>query len=272
MLRMSSARTYSISELEKLSGFNRRTITYYLQQGLIPRAGRRGPKTRYPEIVLLRLRFIRGMQELQDQGRCGTVTLKEIGILLDQLEPQRMAVLVERGVPIEQIAPLLAATGAADDSGNPPAGIDTPPVMATSAAGALATPGVRGPSGARRSYGLADAGIRQRLETEDTRPVLQQETARTDGGQTSASQPANDTATVLPQPDAASDQRLGALLRELELRPAMSGRRLPPGASEQWTQIPITSRVYLSVRGLPAKDTPLADAAARELKRILRSR
>jgi hypothetical protein len=65
---------------------------------------------------------------------------------------------------------------------------------------------------------------------------------------------------------------LGELLRELEIRPALSGRRLMPGASEQWTEIPITSRVFLSVRGLSADDAPLADSVARELKKLLRTR
>ena len=65
---------------------------------------------------------------------------------------------------------------------------------------------------------------------------------------------------------------LGQLLRELELRPTLNPRRSPPGAPEQWTEIPITSRVYLSVRGLPEEDAGLAEALARLLKRALRSR
>lgn len=63
---------------------------------------------------------------------------------------------------------------------------------------------------------------------------------------------------------------LGALLRELELRPAMNPRRQPPGAPEQWTEVPIASRVWLSVRGLAAEDMPLLEAAARLLKKTLR--
>src|SRR5690606_27167012 len=63
---------------------------------------------------------------------------------------------------------------------------------------------------------------------------------------------------------------LGAILRELELRPAMNPRRQPPGAPEQWTEVPIASRVWLSVRGLPAEDMPLLEAAARLLKKALR--
>jgi hypothetical protein len=68
------------------------------------------------------------------------------------------------------------------------------------------------------------------------------------------------------------EDNLGELLRQLEVRPSLTGRRLPPGASEQWTEIPITSRVFLSVRGLSENDAPLADAAARALKKVLRTR
>jgi hypothetical protein len=68
-----------------------------------------------------------------------------------------------------------------------------------------------------------------------------------------------------------SVEDLGELLRQLELR-AGNGRSRPPGAAEQWTEIPVTSRVYLSVRGLGEADAPVADAVARALKRALRSR
>jgi hypothetical protein len=52
----------------------------------------------------------------------------------------------------------------------------------------------------------------------------------------------------------------------------MGARRLAPGAAEQWTEIPITGRVYLSVRGLAEADAPLAEAVARGLKKLLRAR
>ena len=73
-------------------------------------------------------------------------------------------------------------------------------------------------------------------------------------------------------PPARIPESLGELLRELEVRPGLTGQRLPPGASEQWTEIPITSRVFLSVRGLSADDAPLANATARALKTLLRTR
>ena len=41
--------SYTARELEEETGFDRRTIAYYVQEGLLPRVGRRGPRTRYPE-------------------------------------------------------------------------------------------------------------------------------------------------------------------------------------------------------------------------------
>ena len=39
-------RSFTAEELERETGFDRRTIAYYVQEGLIPRVGRRGPRTR----------------------------------------------------------------------------------------------------------------------------------------------------------------------------------------------------------------------------------
>jgi len=280
-------RTYSITEMQQISGFDRRTIVYYLQQGLIPRAGRRGPNTRYPYDALLRLRFIRGFKDLQDQGRCGTVTLREIGTLLGRLDPGRIGDLLERGMPMEDIAPLLeqlaqpaAPEPAAIPTAAPPVATAGPapvrsdaPAIAAPAAPPQPVPGLLGPAGPRRSYGLADAGIRQRASTPPATgatppPPLPDAVATGAAAPTAPATPVSAAGAVAAE--APGD--LGQLLRELELRPAMSGRRLAPGASEQWTEIPITSRVFLSVRGLAQDDVPLADAVARELKKILRTR
>jgi hypothetical protein len=135
----------------------------------------------------------------------------------------------------------------------------------------------------KRSYGLADAAIRQRLgvaqppaPTAPTAPTVlpapsDPADAPTGGGPASAA-----AMLAPPQAAAAGDpagpgEDLGDLLRQLELR-AGSGRNRPPGAAEQWTEIPVTARVYLSVRGLGEADVPVADAVARALKRALRSR
>ncbi|WP_425153038.1 MerR family transcriptional regulator [Candidatus Palauibacter sp.] len=70
---------YTVGELECDTGFSRRTIAYYVQLGLLPRVGRMGPKTRYPEQVRDRLRFIRRVREAQEAGAVPPVSLSDIG-------------------------------------------------------------------------------------------------------------------------------------------------------------------------------------------------
>jgi len=75
---MPEQQTYSLQELIQLTGYDRRTIAYYVQQGLLPRIGRRGPRTRYPQKFLDRLLYIKRVRELQDTGVMPVVTLAEI--------------------------------------------------------------------------------------------------------------------------------------------------------------------------------------------------
>jgi len=56
------SRTYTISELESLTGIRRRTIHFYTQQGLLPTPTGAGGSARYGEEHILRLKLIREMQ------------------------------------------------------------------------------------------------------------------------------------------------------------------------------------------------------------------
>ena len=87
---------FTISTLEQLSGFDRRTIAYYVQEGLLPKVGRRGPGTVYPAAFKQRLMFIRAVRDLQDAGILRAVTLAETRELLlntDTAELQRLQLL-----------------------------------------------------------------------------------------------------------------------------------------------------------------------------------
>lgn len=238
---MSTPRSHALSELADQSGFDRRTIVYYIQTGLLPKVGRRGPHTRYPEECLSRLLFIKGVRELQASGQLLSASLTEIGRALAALDAQGIRQILDRGLPTAEIEQLFAE----------PARPTAPPTINPQ------------PAGDRRSYGLADAAIRQRLGTEHV-PVA-----------VAAAAPATVSAEISSRPAGSSQDDhadLGHLLRELELRPTLNPKRNPPGAPEQWTEIPITSRVYLSVRGLPEEDAAIAEAMARLLKRALRGR
>lgn len=301
---MSTPRSHALSELVDQTGFDRRTIVYYIQAGLLPKVGRRGPHTRYPEECLSRLLFIKGVRELQASGQLLSASLAEIGRALSALDAQGIRELLDRGLPSAEIERLFAQPAVAGAAAASPAPVTTsslaPSAMATSAstpetAPPPVTPAPNPqPGGDRRSYGLADASIRQRFGTErtpvapaaalheDTHPRLPvlkipEDPALAQAADTPAT--ATATATVPAStsgkpPDAIPDEHadLGHLLRELELRPTLNPKRSPPGAPEQWTEIPITSRVYLSVRGLPEEDAAIAEAMARLLKRALRGR
>ncbi|MDP2323340.1 MAG: MerR family transcriptional regulator [Gammaproteobacteria bacterium] len=275
---MPSARSYSLSDLVEATGFDRRTIVYYIQSGLLPKVGRRGPHTRYPEECLTRLLFIKGVKALQAEGRLLTATLAEIGRALAARNHTGIRDLLDRKLPVDELERLFAEDAAPMPEASAPSPPPTTPASTPAPATQLITDaspsGVRGPSGERRSYGLADAGIRKRFGTERPETAAQPEVHHED---THPGLPTLNPASFRPQeaPSAggeAIDGDLGHLLRELEIRPILNARRSAPGAPEQWTEVPITGRVYLSVRGLSEEDAPLAEAVARVLKRALRSR
>lgn len=275
---MVNARSYSLSELVATTGFDRRTIVYYIQSGLLPKVGRRGPHTRYPEQCLSRLLFIKGVRALQTEGQLLTATLAEIRRALAALDPARIEDLLNRGLPAEEVIALFAEDAGPVLATPGPAPAPLPSSLpAQPPPAAAAVEPFRGPAGERRSYGLADAGIRKRFNA-DGSPAQSTPDTRQDephAGQSPPQAPAQPaTVTTIPpaMESTAGEPDLGEMLRELEVRPTLNPRRSPPGAPEQWTEIPITSRVYLSVRGLSEEDMPLAEGVARLLKRALRAR
>ncbi len=266
---MSGARSYSLAELVAATGFDRRTIVYYIQSGLLPKVGRRGPHTRYPEDCLTRLLFIQGVKTLQTEGKLLTATLAEIRRALGAVNSAGIGDLLSRGLPVDALTALFAELPEPLQPSPPPPVL---PALPEPAALPPAPESARPPAGDRRSYGLADAGIRQRFGVEKppapSAPEIHHDEPHHD--ETHPGLPA--LAPTAGVEVSAVDPELGELLRELEIRPTLNARRSPPGAPEQWTEIPITSRVYLSVRGLADVDVPLAEAVARLLKRALRTR
>ncbi len=83
--------SYTAKELERESGFDRRTIAYYVQEGLLPKVGRRGPRTRYPKLFLDRLRFIRRVRMAEETGVISPVTLSDIRDLFVRIPPALIA-------------------------------------------------------------------------------------------------------------------------------------------------------------------------------------
>jgi DNA-binding transcriptional MerR regulator len=76
---MPTEQEYAIGELADLAGVTPRTIRYYVSIGLLPSPEQAGPKTRYTDGHLGRLRLIRHLQRQH-------LPLSEIGDRIAKLD------------------------------------------------------------------------------------------------------------------------------------------------------------------------------------------
>ena len=97
-------KTLTIDELTELTGFDRRTIAYYVQEGLLPKVGRRGRLTRYPQFIVDRLLFIKRLREAEETGeRAMPMTLAEIRDVFETTAPELIADITTGEAPIDAI-------------------------------------------------------------------------------------------------------------------------------------------------------------------------
>jgi DNA-binding transcriptional MerR regulator len=90
--------TYSLDELCELTGVTRRTVRYYIQQGLLPSASRTGPHVEYSERYLLRLRLIVRLKEQE-------MSLARIREQLRGLQDDEIRELLNAPVPTSDGSP-----------------------------------------------------------------------------------------------------------------------------------------------------------------------
>ena len=107
-------RSYTARELEEETGFRRRTIAYYVQVGLLPRVGRRGPKTRYPKLVRDRLLFIRRVREAEGAGKVPATALRQIGAVFEGSSPELITGVADGRIAVT--ADLLSARSTGADA------------------------------------------------------------------------------------------------------------------------------------------------------------
>ncbi len=62
-----------------------------MQEGLLPRVGRRGPRTRYPGLVRDRLLFIRRVREAEEAGEVSAVSLSDMRVVFERVSPGLIA-------------------------------------------------------------------------------------------------------------------------------------------------------------------------------------
>ncbi len=247
-------RTYTLSEIAAKTGFDQRTIAYYVQEGLLPRVGRRGRSTRYAKPFVDRLVFIRRVRDLQDSGRMRSVTLGEIRNVLDDLSPREVHDLTRKGADEARLQELFE-----------PDELPGAPEFEEAAIGAAEGIEVdEKPTDAR--VGSA-RGRRARL--------LQRFEGARAGEAEEAPQPARIGSSRAGRSRMATAQamadvdRIQQLLTQIEAYAQQErGERDDDSTHERVTRVPIGDSTYLSVKDLGEEHAALVE----ELARLLRGR
>jgi DNA-binding transcriptional MerR regulator len=283
---MTTRKTYTLDEIEERTGFDRRTVAYYVQEGLLPKVGRRGPKTRYSQLFLDRLSFIRLIRDLQDQGDIGTMTLRDIRDLFQSVPDEFIAEVVSGRVSPQVIeglvhadAPEMASFGARrttmvekiDTLRRKVGGRPTSEKMKS--IGAPMDPARESSSvGDKEEAFIARAyqPLRgDRPESSELEELLKESRGlEVEGAALSNGAAGSEGLGLLP--DASEED-----LREALSRLHAVVKRQPRAylrTSETWTQARITGELSLSARGLEDRHLPLLERVAQILRHLLQGK
>jgi hypothetical protein len=298
---MVESRTYSMEELEEITGFNQRTIAYYIQQGLLPKVGRRGRSTRYPHLFVERLRFIEQVRALQDAGRLGSVTLPRIAAVIcylaghsadgetlpdldeeqmrevfedPRIEEERFLGLNDEG---DEVFAEFGRNGPSVRVGDETVSIEAEEVANITLDDALARLEDRdSPSSwrtaPRRSLSRSRASARrERMRNRmaenmsDFEGVSELEEAVEKVAMLRASIRDFSPEKAAPRDD--RSERIAELVREIER--VAERQPLASGGTERWTRVPLTRNMEISIRTLNPRDGDLLERLALELKGLL---
>lgn len=263
---------FTIDEVVEATGFDRRTIAYYVQEGLLPKVGRRGRLTRYPRNVVDRLLFIKLLREAEESGaRPVPMTLAEIRDALERIPAKRLFAVVRGALPLSSLDPYLNPPGGtpseAAASGPPPerwkARLEAPPDLA--------------PRALRRDLMLEETGEpdlfvprkssgaprrESRLEVAESRSRYSDDEL----GISACEGPPTELFDA-PNRLGPPDDDLEALLTDLC---RLTAHRPPDrGAAESWTRVAITPGLELAARGGDHRVHSLLDRIATLLRRRL---
>ena len=277
-------RTYTIDEIEEHTGFDRRTIAYYVQQGLLPRVGRRGPRTRYSQLFFDRLQFIKMTRNLQDQGELGTMTLSDFRDLFQSVPEETIAEVVGGRESLQKFAQNAPQDGPAMASSNDRKRavvrkiedlrqkIAEKPVAAQ-----LESRGVP-MDPAQRATPIAEAeetfAERAYIPLPDA-PQTAEERETPSGEYHRLTLEAIERSPNAPIPvrHSAPSPPVEEQLREALARLTAVVKRQPRAylrTTETWTRARVTGELVLSVRGLEDRHLPLLDGVARILRNLIR--
>ena len=289
-------RSYTAEELVTQTGFDRRTIAYYIQQGLLPRVGRRGPRTRYPGYVRDRLLFIRRVREAEEAGEIEPMSLSELRELFEQAHPELIARVSDRRLSAAEVLQAVAEPGhVRSDRGPAARHLARERAFRAKASARRSVPNLE--AGSDRDTGAdrwaepdeaegpgrsAESLIADEPREAAYVAAMSPEFAGPPGVSDSRQPPVassspeeGDSAPPEGLAKALSEELLEGLaaalseeLSELQLR-AQDFQHRKPGLTERWMRVKISPNISLSVRGIADEDAPLLDSAGRHLRRLI---
>lgn len=269
-------RSFTLEELERETGFERRTIAYYVQEGILPKVGRRGPRSRYPQLVMDRLLFIRRVREAEEAGRVRPVSLKELRVLFASAPPEVIAEVAQGRLPLDialggtdrqrhrrPAARRMAMDAAWSRMDASEAFSLAPPALERAKPDMGQTSDYRGASSLGPSAiepGMTPSTSEHSMHMGGPAPDLEMR----------SSDPVHDLDALAPAPDRDSldDTDLAVVLAEVQAL-ARCGAERGSGSVESWSRVAISPEITLSVRGLRTEDVPLLEAVARKLRSML---
>ena len=272
--------SYTTSELERDTGFGRRTIAYYVQEGLLPRVGRRGPRTRYPELVRDRLLFIRRVREAEAESEIRPVPLRELRELFEALPPGLVASVAAGDTPmtsdivslasleqrsmVDRVAALRKRLLA-----ERPAPMPAPPFTEDRMPD-VRTMEEREPQ--RDTDEIAVASPRDIEESGAMYLAAPRPPASLFEDDVAADAASRHRSTGDPDEEADTlVNQLSWVLSELRSQ-ARRRRELAPDSIDTWSQVEVSSDIRLSIRGMADEDAFLLRVAGRLLRQVLESR
>lgn len=237
--------SYTARELEEETGFDRRTIAYYVQEGLLPRVGRRGPRTRYPGLVRDRLLFIRRVREAEEAGEVSAVSLSDMRVVFERVSPGLIARVADGEIAVT-------------------------PELVERASTAFRLPEMRRAVMARRVMAREGRAEEPRLHA----PVASPPPPDAPVHEESVPAPMDiirDAVTGGPVEWAETEEDMGDVLRELRDR---ARERVAHSRSSMdiWTRIEITPEIEVSVRGITDEDRGLVERVRRAIWRLVGER
>lgn len=271
-------RSYTASELERETGFDRRTIAYYVQEELLPKVGRRGPRTRYPKLARDRLLFIKKVREEEEAGGVGPVSLSDMREIFNRVPLEVIADVADGREPLRIVA--LAGVGGARHRTEQPAGFER---RRETLKRRLAARQVR------HSYDMPAYDMPGEFEERYADPAPDQEGVMYCRAppQESEERPALGAFSV---PERASAERsldsprepapswetkeeteLGDALAELQ-EVARRRRQDSSRPIDTWSQITISPDITLSVRGAGDEEAGLMERVRQSLRRLISRR